>query len=96
MNPLTFTWAPHQYTEVGWQNFQSMFDAGFDNILITPNGEIHGKLTRLAFENLINPFQTFIIGQKNAGPRLALQYGVILIMYGENHAEAHNKIDEKW
>jgi N-acetyl sugar amidotransferase len=96
MNPLTVTWAPHRYTEVGWENFQSMIDAGFDNVLITPNGEIHGKLTRLAFENLVNPFQPFIIGQKNAGPRVALQYGVQLIMYGENHAEAHNKIGENY
>jgi hypothetical protein len=34
------------------------------------------------------------MGQKNAGPRLALQYGVNLIMYGENQAEAHNKYEE--
>ncbi len=96
MNPLTVTWAPHRYTDVGWQNFQSMIDAGFDNILITPNGKIHGMLTRLAFENLVNPFQPFIIGQKNVAPRIALQYGVQLIMYGENHAEAHNKIGENY
>jgi len=96
MNPLTVTWAPHRYTDVGWQNFQSMIDAGFDNILITPNGKVHGVLTRLAFENLVNPFQPFIIGQKNVAPRVALQYGVQLIMYGENHAEAHNKIGENY
>lgn len=96
MNPLTVTWAPHRYTEVGWTNFQSMIDAGFDNILVTPNGIVHGKLTRLAFENLVNPFQPFIIGQKNVAPRLALQYGVQLIMYGENHAEAHNSIGENY
>ncbi|MCC7532420.1 MAG: N-acetyl sugar amidotransferase [Bacteroidia bacterium] len=96
MNPLTVTWAPHRYTVIGWQNFQSMIDAGFDNILVTPNGKVHGKLTKLAFENLVNPFQPFIIGQKNVAPRMALQYGVQLIMYGENHAEAHNKIGENY
>lgn len=94
MNPLTVTWAPHQYTEIGWRNFQSMIDAGFDNILVTPNGAVHRILTKLAFENLVNPFQPFIIGQKNVAPRAALQYGVQLIMYGENQAEAHNKFDE--
>lgn len=94
MNPLTVTWAPHQYTEIGWKNFQSMIDAGFDNILVTPNGMVHRTLTKLAFENLVNPFQPFIIGQKNVAPRAALQYGVQLIMYGENQAEAHNKFDE--
>jgi N-acetyl sugar amidotransferase len=94
MNPLTVTWAPHQYTEIGWKNFQSMIDAGFDNILVTPNSKVHKQLTKLAFENLVNPFQPFIIGQKNVAPRAALQYGVQLIMYGENQAEAHNKFSE--
>jgi N-acetyl sugar amidotransferase len=94
MNPLTVTWAPHQYTEIGWKNFQSMIDAGFDNILVTPNGKVHRILTKLAFENLVNPFQPFIIGQKNVAPRAALQYDVPLIMYGENQAEAHNKYEE--
>ncbi|HEY1047216.1 MAG TPA: N-acetyl sugar amidotransferase [Bacteroidia bacterium] len=94
MNPLTVTWAPHQYTQIGWDNFQSMIDAGFDNVLVTPNGQVHRVLTKLAFENLVNPFQPFIIGQKNVAPRAALQYGVQLIMYGENQAEAHNKFDE--
>lgn len=96
MNPLTVTWAPHRYTDVGWRNFQSMIDAGFDNILVTPNAKVHSTLTRLAFENLVNPFQPFIIGQKNVAPRAALQYDVQLIMYGENHAEAHNKIGENY
>jgi len=96
MNPLTVTWAPHRYTDVGWRNFQSMIDAGFDNILVTPNAKVHATLTRLAFENLVNPFQPFIIGQKNVAPRAALQYNVPFIMYGENHAEAHNKIGENY
>lgn len=96
MNPLTVTWAPHKYTDIGWKNLQSMIDAGFDNVLVTPNGKVHGTLTRLAFENLVNPFQPFIIGQKNVAPRAALQYDVPLIMYGENHAEAHNKIGENY
>jgi hypothetical protein len=73
-----------------------MIDAGFDNVLVTPNGKIHRVLTRLAFENLVNPFQPFIIGQKNVAPRAALQYGVQLIMYGENQAEAHNKLEENF
>ena len=23
MNPLTVTWAPHKYTEIGWKNFEN-------------------------------------------------------------------------
>jgi len=94
MNPLTVTWAPHMYTDVGWRNLQNWLKAGFDNVLITPNPEVHSKMTRFAFENLVNPFQPFIIGQRSIAPRIALQYDVPFIMYGENQAEAHNSFDE--
>jgi len=95
MHPLTVTWAPHIYTDIGWRNFQAwLFKGGFDNILFTPNPKVHATLTRLAFLNLLNPFQPFIIGQKVLAPKMALKYGVPLIMYGENQAEYHNKLSE--
>ena len=66
MNPLTVTWAPHKYTEIGWQNFKSWIDeGGFDNILFHPNGRVHKKLAKLAFINLGHPFQPFIIDRKS-------------------------------
>lgn len=94
MNPLTVTWAPHLYTDVGWQNMQNWIRSGFDNVLVTPNARVHARLTCLAFENLVNPFQPFIIGQKNVAPRAAMQYGVKLIMYGENQGECHDSFDQ--
>jgi N-acetyl sugar amidotransferase len=95
MNPLTVTWAPHRYTDIGWKNFQAwIYEGGFDNVLFTPNPKVHAKLTRFAFLNLLNPFQPFIIGQKNLAPKMAAAHGVKLIMYGENQAEYHNKLDE--
>ena len=44
MHPLTITWAPFIYTDIGWKNFIAMKDKGFDNILIHPDGELHRKL----------------------------------------------------
>ena len=67
MNPLTITWSPHMYTEIGWENFQSwLHKGGFDNYLYTPNPKIHRRITREAGMNtrLMHPFQPFIIGQK--------------------------------
>ena len=87
MNPLTCTWAPHMYTDVGWRNFQSWINNGFDNILFTPNGKIHRKLTRLSFENLLHPFQPFAIGQSCYPIKVALQRNIKLIMYGDSQAE---------
>ncbi len=94
MNPLTVTWSPHIYTDIGWKNLQNWIKSGFDNVLVTPNYQVHSKLTRLAFKNLVNPFQPFIIGQRNIGPKIAMKYGIKFIMYGENQAEAHNKFNE--
>ena len=49
MNPLTVTWAPHVYTDIGRKNLTAFIDSGFDNILITPNGEIHVSSPKLHF-----------------------------------------------
>lgn len=84
MHPLTVTWAPHIYTEVGWRNFQNFIASGFDNILGTPNGKVHRQLTSLSFEHLGDPFQPFIYGQKAFPLQIATKYKIPLIMYGEN------------
>ena len=94
MKPLTVTWAPHMYTDIGFKNMQSWIHSGFDNLLFTPNGKIHSELTKIAFEKLCNPFQPFIIGQKLLMIKLAKQFGIKLIMYGENQAEYHNKLSD--
>ena len=95
MNPLTVTWAPHLYTDIGWKNFTNWIHiGGFDNILFTPSGKLHRLLTKLAFENLLHPFQPFIIGQKIIGPLMALKFNIPLVFYGENQAEYGNSIDE--
>ncbi len=92
MHPLTVTWAPHLYTDVGWGNFQKWINSGFDNILFHPNGKTHRLLTRLAFDNLLHPFQPFILGQKNIGAKFAALYNISLVFYGENESEYGNPI----
>ena len=92
MHPLTVTWAPHVYTDWGWRNFQRWIQAGFDNILVTPNGRVHRLLTRLAVENIFHPFQAFMLGQKGLAPKMSARYGIPLVFYGENEAEYGNPI----
>lgn len=84
MNPLTVTWAPLRATEIGRRNLDAFIQSGFDNVLGTPNGQITRKLTRLALEQLGDPFQPFIYGQTNYPLHMAVKHGVSLIMYGEN------------
>jgi N-acetyl sugar amidotransferase len=93
--PLTVTWAPHLYTDIGWKNFESWLHVGgLDNVLFTPNGELHRHLTKLAFENLLHPFQPFIVGQRIIGPLMAEKFGIPLVFYGENQAESGNKKED--
>jgi N-acetyl sugar amidotransferase len=85
MNPLTVTWAPHLYTEIGFQNLHNMIRIGdLANILGTPPGKTHRMLTKLSFEILGDPFQPFIYGQTNFPLQIADKYRIPLIMYGEN------------
>ena len=92
MNPLTITWPPILYTDYGYQNFRNWIDAGFDNMSFYRNGKAMKLLTKLSIENLFHPFQTFILGQKNLAPKIAAQFGIPLIFYGENEAEYGNPI----
>lgn len=92
MNPLTVTWPPILYTDYGLKNWKSWLDSGFDNISFYRNGKVMKLLTKLSIENLLHPFQTFILGQKNLAPKIAAQHGINLIFYGENEAEYGNPL----
>ena len=92
MNPLTVTWPPILYTDYGYQNWKNWLDSGFDNISFYRNGKVMKLLTKLSIQNLFHPFQTFILGQKNIGPKIAAKYGINLVFYGENEAEYGNPI----
>lgn len=85
MNPLTVTWAPHIYTDIGFENHQNHIHIGdLSNILVTPPGQTHRKLTKLAFENLGDPFLPFIYGQNNMPLQMAEKFDIPLVFYGEN------------
>ncbi|KPK27761.1 MAG: LPS biosynthesis protein [Desulfobacterales bacterium SG8_35_2] len=91
MHPLTVTWPPILYTDYGYRNFRSWIEVGgFDNITFNQNGKAMRQLTKLSIENLLHPFQTFILGQKNLAPKIATKFHIPLIFYGENEAEYGN------
>lgn len=92
MNPLTCTWPPILYTDYGLDNWRNWLDSGFDNVSFYRNGKVMKLLTRLSIENLMHPFQTFILGQKNLAPKIAANFGINLIFYGENEAEYGNPL----
>jgi len=84
MNPLTVTWTPLIYTNIGWKNFQSLRDAGFTNILCSPNGKLHRQLARLSFEEFGDAFHIFVLGQYSYAFHMAIKFNIKLVMFGEN------------
>ena len=97
MNPLCITWDPILPTDYGRENLSNFIKiGGFDNMTFTPNGEVMRKLTRLGVKNLLHPFQTFILGQKNLAPKIASKFGIELIFYGENNAEYNDTLSSSY
>ena len=84
MNPITITWSPLQYTEIGKYNFDSLINSGISNFLYTPNGKLQKKLARLCFEELGDAFHVFVLGQVNFPFHMALKLDISLVFYGEN------------
>ena len=93
MNPLTVTWPPILYTSYGYKNFKNWLQSGkFSNISAKRDEGTMIKLTKLAVMNLMHPFQTFMLGQKNYPIQIALKRNIPLVFYGENEAEHGNPI----
>lgn len=84
MHPLAVTWAPFIYSAAGFQNYFNMIHSGFDGIISWPNGILHRKLARVAFELVGDPWQPFTYGQKALAWQMAWKFKIPLIFYGEN------------
>lgn len=84
MHPLTATWAPNLWTDVGLRNWSNFIESGFDNVMGRAAGTVNRRLVRLAFEHMGDPFQPFIYGVKAFPIRTAIQHGIKLIMYAED------------
>ena len=84
MNPLTITWSPFVHTNIGFRNFRNFIDSGYDNLLASPNGELHRKLSRLSFMSLGDAWDPFAYGQMAYAFHIALKFDVKLVFYGEN------------
>ena len=93
MNPLLVTWSPNLYTDYGYRNFKNWIKSGpFKCITSKRNEKLLKTLTKLSIQNLLHPFQTFIIGQKAFPSKIAEKLKIPLVFYGENEAEHNNAL----
>ena len=96
MNPLTVTYAPLLYTNIGRKNMQNWIDkGGFDNYVFSPNGQISSILAREALKNLYFPIQPFKFGIKSFAMKMALRLNINLVMFGEDGTEYGSNNIEK-
>lgn len=85
MHPLTVTWAPFEYTPEGYTNFRNFIKVGgFNNLMAWPNGKLHRKLSRVAFEALGDAWQPFAYGQVCYAFHIAQAFDIKLVFFGEN------------
>lgn len=84
MHPLTVTWASAVPTDIGNQNLYDFIQSGFDNILISPNGIIHKKLSKISLIEFGDNFVPFAYGQINLPLQIASKFKIPFVMYGEN------------
>lgn len=84
MHPLCVTWAPFDWTNIGWKNLKNFVASGFNNIIGQPDGKIHRRLSRLSFELIGDAWQPFTYGQKAWAFHIAEKFNIRLIFFGEN------------
>ena len=96
MNPLTVTWSPLKYTDIGWKNLNNFNDSGFNIILGMPQGDTKRKLCREALIEMGDPFQGFIYGQVLFPLTIAIKFGIELIFRGENAEAEYGGSPKSW
>ncbi len=84
MNPLTVTWSPLVYTDIGFKNLIGFNKAGFDIIMGMMRGDVTRRLCRDATIEMGDPFQPFIYGQTLFPMKIAAEYGIKIVFAGEN------------
>ena len=84
MNPITITFKPFEWTEVGLRNFLKFTKMGIPNILIRPNNKLHRALARTGMNFLGDPWQPFEYGQTNLPFKYSEILKIKLCFYGEN------------
>ena len=89
MNPLCVKWAPFIETEIGRKNLEALSHHGFDIVECIPNGLLHRRLARLAFEYLGDHFQPFVYGQLAFPMRMAADLKINLVFGAENGEAAY-------
>lgn len=84
MNPLCVTVTPPLPLQLGEQNLRSFVEAGYSHISVNPSYEAMRTLNKIGFIEMGFPYYGWLIAIQAIPVRLACQFGINLIFYGED------------
>jgi N-acetyl sugar amidotransferase len=84
MHPLCVNHLPCDLTEVGWKNLLFLRDLGFDVIHVGANRKAYREMVRIGFFKLGDCCWPEHIGIFTSPVRVAVQYNIPLLIWGEN------------
>ena len=84
MNPLCVTATTCHLSEIGRKNIQNIKDLGVDYVEFSPNPVVRRKLNRIGLTDVGDISWPEHVGIFTIPVRAAVQYGVPLIVWGEN------------
>ena len=97
INPLTVTIRPELEMELGAANLKAFINSGFDHIHIAPNADVIRKLNKYGFIEKGFPYYGWLIAIHTAVLRVACNFGINLIFYGEDgEVEYGGSIETKY
>ncbi|MDC0489174.1 N-acetyl sugar amidotransferase [Amylibacter sp.] len=84
MHPLCITVRPALELELGEANLKAFINSGYDHIHITPDPEAMRTMNTLGFKEKGFPYYGWLTAIQTIPLRLATQFGINLIFYGED------------
>jgi len=105
MNPLCVTATTCDFSEIGHRNVENLKRLGVDHIQVSPNPITRAKLNRIGLMEVGDISWPEHVGIFTIPVRVAINYGIHLIIWGENSqneyggptiAQTRNILDRAW
>ena len=84
MKPLTVTIKPALSSDVGNKNLSNFINSGYNHIHISCNPKVLDRLNKYGFMNKGHPYYGWLTAVQTAVVRLAVNFKIPLIFYGES------------
>jgi N-acetyl sugar amidotransferase len=93
LKPLAVTWRPPGRTEIGQRNLENLIKLGVDHIDFSVSPDVEKRFTLAAYEKYGTPALPMHMAIFNVPVRVAVNYKIPLIVWGENSAYEYGGTD---